>query len=140
MDGAAGMEGEVAVAGEGGEAVDEVHWRSGDGQWIPAELAWRSLCFVEGRGANHAVGDALIGLVHDGGSDAISPGAAVLVTRRGEWCATELFRIEAEWGFLGSILADGERARMGLGGKLISETREVTKLGHGDLVFVRYGV
>jgi hypothetical protein len=63
-----------------------------------------------------------------------------LVTRRGEWCATELFRIEAEWGFLGSILADGERARMGLGGKLISETREVTKLGHGDLVFVRYGV
>ena len=38
VDGDAGMHGRVAVAGEGGEAVDEIGWLGGERQRVPAKL------------------------------------------------------------------------------------------------------
>ena len=84
VDGYAGVEGGVAVAGEGDEAVDEIGGLGGEGEWVPAELVGWGLDLVEGGGADEAVGDALVGLVHHGGADAVGPGATVEVARRGE--------------------------------------------------------
>ena len=84
VNGYAGVEGGVAVAGEGDEAVDEIGGLGGEGDWVPAELVGWSLDLVEGGGADEAVGDALVGLMHHGGADAVGPGAAVEVARCGE--------------------------------------------------------
>src|SRR5271156_726382 len=90
--------------------------------------------FVEGGGAHHAVGGELVGFVHDGGADAIGPGAAVEVARGGEGGAAELLGVEAEGGFLGGVLADGEGAWDGFGGELVAEAGEIAKIGHGFLL------
>ena len=55
VDGDAGVHGEVAVAGERGEAVDKVGACRGQWEWVPAELAGCGLDFVERCGADHAV-------------------------------------------------------------------------------------
>ena len=77
VDGYAGVHGEVAIAGEGGEAVDKVRGLGWEWEGVPAELAGRGFDLVERGGADQAVGDALVGLVHDRRADAIGPGAAV---------------------------------------------------------------
>ncbi len=63
---------------------------------VPAELAGRGLDLVEGTGADHAVGDALVGFVHDGGADAVGPGAPVEQAGRGKGAAAQLLGVEAE--------------------------------------------
>ena len=135
MDGYAGVEGGVAVAGEGDEAVDEIGGLGGEGDGVPAELVGWGLDFVEGGGADEAVGDALVGLVHHGGADAVGPGAAIEVARRGEGGAAELLGVEAEGGFLGGVLADGQRVGDGLGGELVAEAGGVV-IGHGILFWL----
>ena len=67
--------------------------------------------------------------MHDGGADAIGPGAAVEKARRGEGPAAELLGVEAEWGLLRGVLADGQAAGMGLGGELVAEAGEVLEIG-----------
>ena len=122
MDCDAGVHAEVAVAGEGSEPVDKIGWRSWKGEGIPAKLARCCLDFIEGAGADHAVGDALVGFVHDGRTDAVGPGAAIEQARRGEGAAAELLGVEAERGLLRAVLTDWEGTGMRLGGELISET------------------
>ena len=125
VDGDAGVHGEVAVAGEGGEAVDEVGGLGGQRHRVPAELAGRGLHLVEGSGADHAVGDALVGLVHDGGADAVGPGAAVEVARRGEGGAAKAARCRGPAELSAGRSGHGQGAGLGLGGKLVAEAGEV---------------
>ncbi len=130
VDGDAGVHGGVAVAGEGGEAVDEVRGRGGSGSG--SQRSWLGVVSIslKGRGAEEAVGDALVGFVHDGGADAVGPGAAVEQAGRGEGAAAELFCVEAKLGLLGGVLADGEGAGDGLGGELVAEAGEVVEIRH----------
>jgi len=68
--------------------------------------------------------------VHDGGANAIGPGAAVEQPRCGEGAAAQLLGVEAKRSLLGSVLADGEAAWMSFGSKLVSEAGEVLEIGH----------
>ena len=137
MDCDAGVHAEVAVAGEGSEPVDKIGWRSWKGEGIPAKLARCCLDFIEGAGADHAVGDALVGFVHDGGADAIGPGSPVEQSGRGKWAAAQLLGIEAKGSLLGGVLAHGKGAWLGLGGELVTEAAEVLEIGHDGPLWQR---
>lgn len=130
VDGDTGVHGRVAIAGQRGEAVDEVGGLVGQREWVPAELVGWGFDFGEGGRADESVADALVGLVHDGGSDAIGPRAAVEQAGRGEGAAAELLGVEAGAGFLRGVLADGECAGDRFGGELIAEAGEVVEIGH----------
>ncbi len=113
----------VAVAAEGDEAFDEVGGGGGEWEGVPAHLVGRGGLFVEGAAAEEGgFGEGLVGLVDDGGADAVHPGAAVEAAGGGEGGAAYLLGVEAEGMLLRGVLADGESAGMGLGGELVSKT------------------
>ena len=93
--------------------------------------------FVEGGRADEAVGDALVGLVHDGGADAVGPGATVEQAGRGEGAAAQLLGVEAERGLLRGVLAHGKGAWLGLGCELVAEAGGVLEIGHDDPLWRR---
>ena len=117
-----------AAGGHGAQALDEVGWRGRHGEGGPAELGGGRVRLAERGGAPVRVerrrgrqADEVL----DGGADAVEPGAAVLVARRGEGRARELLGVEAEGRALGRVAPDGQRAVHRLGRVVAREARHV---------------
>jgi len=78
------VHGEIAVAGKGGESVYEI-WLALSGSGSGSQRSWLGVVSTSLKGtSDEAVGDALVGLVHDRWTDAVGPGAAVEQAGRGE--------------------------------------------------------
>src|ERR1700677_2367589 len=89
VDAAAVVGGGVAVASERDQAFDEVGGGGWERERVPAHLAGRGGRLVEGTAAEESgFGEGLVGLVDDGGADAVHPGAAIEAARGGEGGAT----------------------------------------------------
>ena len=128
VNGDAGLHGGVAIAAEGDDPVEEIRQFFRQRQRIPAKLIRGGWRLMERPAADETHGNFFIGLVGDGRTDAVGPGAAVGSAGRGKRSAAELLRIEAEGVRLRRILADRQRARRRFGGKFIAESGLIGKL------------
>ncbi len=128
VNGNSAVRGGIAVAREGDEAVDEIGFRGGEGNRVPAQLVGRSRNFVEGRGAQQSAGNFAVGLVHDRGAYAVKPTAAVGGARSGERGSAQLLGIESVGRALRRILPRGQRAGKGFAGEFVAESAVVVEL------------
>ena len=117
----ADLGGDVAVAAYRHHAFDEVGGFFRNRNRAPAQLRRRRIDVVERRAADQAVVDARIGAVHDGGLDAVGPGAPVLAARGGERGARDQFGVEAVRRPLRRIAADRQRAGHSFRDEMIAE-------------------
>jgi hypothetical protein len=119
----------VAVAAERDDAGDEVGGLFRNRYRAPTQLRRRGVDIVKRRAADHAVVDARIGPMHDGGLDAIGPGAAILAARRRERGAGDQFGIEPVRRVLRRIPSDRQRAGHRFRDKVVAEAGLVGQLG-----------
>ena len=124
--------GRIAVGQHRRHAVDQVGAGRGVGDRIPTQSVGGE------RRVDGAGGEALrscvarVGRVLGGWPHPVQPTALVLVTRRGEGAARELFGVEAEGGPLRRVAADGKGAGDGLGRMVVAEAGEVGGVGHNS--------
>ena len=121
VDRHADLDGDVAVAAERDDALDEIGRLLRNRKRRPAQLRRRRLGFVEGGAADHAVADAGVGPVHHRGLDAVSPGAPVFGARGRERGARDLLGVKTERRPLRRVAADRQRAGNRLGDEMIAE-------------------
>src|SRR5260370_25549902 len=92
----AGLVGGAAAAPDGDDAVNKIDRVLRDREWAPSQLRRRRLGLVERAGAQLAVVDAAVGLVHHLRPDAVGPGAPGLVAGRPEGGAGQTLPIRAQ--------------------------------------------
>ncbi len=121
MDADARLRGDVAVARDREQPVDEIRGRLRQRKRIPAQLVRRRLDIGERRTAQLRVTQSLERAVHGRGTQAIEPGAPVLCARRGERGARQLLRVQTIRNALRRIAARGQCTGQRFGGELVAE-------------------
>src|SRR5579872_1917441 len=119
---------EIAVAGHGEQAVDEVFVTDGDRPGAPAEPVRVRLDLVEGRAAQRPVADPLEPLVRGGRHDPVHPGPPVGRARLGERRAADLLRIQAERGLLRRVAPVRHSTGHRFADELVAESGQVLEL------------
>ena len=130
VDSHAFLRGGISVAANGDDSFDEIRWFCRDWQRIPAHLIRRGWRLVKWTAAQERLlRKGLIRFMHDRGADAVHPAPSILTSRRGKGGAAYLLGIQAQRVLLRGVLADRERSRMRLGGKLVSKSRLIDQRG-----------
>lgn len=117
----------IASAGNQMQAADPVDFLI-EIKGVPAQLVGNLTQRVDIAGEGSVIGgriNVLKGLVSSGGQNAVEPCLLVLVSRRGEGGAGELFGVQAKGWFLGRVLANGESALDGFGSEFLSDCETV---------------
>ena len=124
--------GGVAVRQQRYQSGDEIGWRVGDRQWVPAQPVRGRIGVCAGRcAAQRSAVDPSVGGVIGRRANAVEPASPCLMAWDGEWCAGQLLGVEAKRRPLRRILPDRQGAWDGFGGMFAGEAGEVGQIVHG---------
>ncbi len=120
VDGTAGVQLRSSVAPDTGKPGYEVRGLRRDRQRIPAERIRRDFDVIEAAG-RRTVGQAFEFTMHSGRTDAVQPGAAIAMARRGECGSGELLGVQSIGAALRGVASLRQCTGQRLGREMIAE-------------------